>query len=485
MKAIHELEPRAIWHHFAEICKIPRPSQQEEAICRYVIRFAQDHQLSYQQDKAGNIVVRKPASPGKEKAAITVLQAHLDMVGEKDDGVQHDFSKDPLQVVQEGDYVHAVGTTLGGDNGIGVAAALAILESKELVHGALECLFTVDEETGLNGARGLSADFLQGRRMINLDSEEDGIIYIGCAGGGGTDLRLPLSWQPRPVATSCLQLTVRGLLGGHSGADIHLVRGNAIEILVRLLDWLTASYKFQLHLLQGGDKHNAIPRFASAQLALAGPDKEKFVSDARKLVDNIRGELGKADPGLELLWEETALFDQVLTADCQSRLIRMIRALPHGVLAMNPDIPGLVNTSTNLAKVEFKDNMCRVQNSSRSSIKEALAATRYKVAAIGALAGARAEHDEAYPGWKPTLESPILQRTREAYQKIYSAEPKIMAIHAGLECGIIGEKIPGMDMVSIGPQVENVHTPKERMQISSVAKFWKVMEELLKRLAEK
>jgi dipeptidase D len=483
MTKIHEMEPQAIWRHFAEICKLPRPSQHEEAICRYIINFAQKHKLSYNQDQAGNIIVRKAGSRGKEKAAITVLQAHLDMVGEKDEGMQHDFGKDPLNVVQEGDYVHAVGTTLGADNGIGVATALAILESKNLVHGPLEALFTVDEETGLNGARGLSRDFIEGRRMINLDSEEDGIIYIGCAGGGGTDLQFPLFWQDRPANTACLEITVRGLLGGHSGGDIHLGRGNAIEILVRILDTLAVSYRFHLHLLDGGDKHNAIPRLAKTKLAIAGEAQEKFLKAARLLAENVKGELGKKDPNMQLAGEETASFAQVLTADCQRRLLCMIKALPHGVLAMNPDIPDLVNTSTNLARVEFKENVCHVQESSRSSINEALEATRYKVAAVGALAGAGVKHDEAYPGWKPALESPILQHTREAYRQEYKAEPKVMAIHAGLECGIIGEKISGMDMVSIGPQMDNVHTPKERVQISSVARFWKVMEILLQRLA--
>lgn len=483
LQNLSKLEPKLVWKHFDEIRKIPRASQQEEAMRNYIIQFAKANNLSYDQDNAGNLVVRKPGSKGKEKVAITVLQSHMDMVCEKNKEVQHDFSKDPLRLNKEGDYLYAIGTTLGADNGIGLAASLAVLESKDLVHGPIECLFTTDEETGLNGARGLTAEFIKGRRMLNLDSEEEGSIYIGCAGGGGTNIKASLEYQPRPANTECFQVTIKGLQGGHSGVDIHLGRGNAIEILVRVLEFLSHTYPVYIHSLQGGDKHNAIPREAVGKIAVLGKDKDTFAAAANKLIDNIKGELGKKDPGLALVWESSAPFEQVLSGGCQSKLIGMLKSLPHGVLAMNPDIPELVNTSVNLAKIQWQEKECLVHCSSRSSLKDALEATRFKVAAIGALAGAAIDHNEAYPGWKPNLDSNLLGHAKEMYKKVYGKEPKIKAIHAGLECGIIGEKVPGMDMVSIGPQIENPHSPQERVQIPSVEKFWKVLVAILAKIA--
>jgi dipeptidase D len=483
LQNLSKLEPQLVWKHFDEIRKTPRASQQEEAMRQYIIRFAKANNLSYDQDKAGNLVVSKAASKGKEKVAGTVLQTHMDMVCEKNKDVQHDFAKDPIRLKQEGEYLYAVGTTLGADNGIGMAAALAVLESKDLVHGPIECLFTMDEETGLNGARGLTAEFIKGRRMLNLDSEEEGTIYIGCAGGGGTDLKVKLDYQPLAAGSECLQMTIKGLQGGHSGVDIHIGRGNAIELLVRVIDYLSRTYPISVQSMQGGDKHNAIPREASARIAVAGKDKAAFVAAVNKMVESIKGEYGKKDPNLAVAWESTAPFAQVLTTTCQTRLLGMLKSLPHGVLAMNPDIPELVNTSVNFAKIQWTEKECLVHCSSRSSIKDALEASRYKVAAIGALAGAAIEHNEAYPGWKPNLESKLLIHTKEVYKKIYGKDPGIKAIHAGLECGIIGEKVTGMDMVSIGPQIENPHSPQERVQIASVDKFWKVLVSLLTKLS--
>ena len=484
LQSLSHMQPSAVWKHFDEIRKIPRPSTREEKMRAYIVAFAKKLALTYGEDKAGNVVVRKPGSKGKENAPATVLQCHMDMVCEKDAVVAHNFEKDVIQVTQREDYLYAMGTTLGADNGVGMAVALALLENKELVHGPLECLFTTDEETGLNGARGLTNEFLKGRRMINMDSEEDGAIYIGCAGGGGSNLTLPLEWQATPAGSAYIKLQVRGLNGGHSGIDINLGRGNAVELLVRLLDTLGRSFPLCLNTMNGGDKHNAIPREAYALVAVAEKDSDKFCAEAKRLLQGIRDEYGKIEAGLEVVTDKVAKFDKVFTAACQTKMLLMIRALPHGMIAMNPDIVGLVNTSTNLAKVVCNDKECLVHNSTRSSIKEALEAGRMKVEAVGKLAGAKIEHNEAYPGWKPNVSSPLLQTVKAVYSKLYGKEPEVKAIHAGLECGIIGEKMQGMDMISIGPQIEHPHSPQERVQISSVAKFWNVITTVLAKLAE-
>lgn len=479
------LEPQCVWKFFNDIRKIPRPSKQEEQMRQYLVKFAQDHKLAYKQDQVGNVVICKAASKGKEKTPGVVLQCHMDMVCEKDENVKHDWNKDPIQIRKVDEFVYATGTTLGADNGIGMAVALAILESKDLVHGPLECLFTIDEETGLNGARGLTSDFLQGRRMLNLDSEEEGDIYIGCAGGGNTTLTLPLQWQPGPADTTCLKMIIRGLQGGHSGVDINLGRGNALEILVRFLWQLAPKYAVSLKSIEGGDKLNAITRSAFALLALPKKNKDNFCAEARKFFENIKGEYGKIEPNMELNFEDVAPFAQVLEKNVQEKLLHVLRAQPHGVLAMNPDIPGLVNTSNNFAKVAFneKDNTCLVYTSSRSSLKDALESTRHKVEAIGRLAGAKVEHNESYPGWKPNLDSALLKIVEKVYQQVFGKKPPVKAMHAGLECGIIGEKITGMDMVSIGPLLEHPHSPQERLHIASVGRFWEALKKILAEIA--
>jgi dipeptidase D len=483
MSFVENLEPKVLWKHFDEILKIPRGSKQEEKIRDYVIRQAERNGLSYKVDAVGNVVVRKPATPGHESASITVLQSHLDMVNEKNSDVDHDFDKDPIVPQLDGDYLKASGTTLGSDNGIGVAAMLAIMDARDIVHGPLELLFTVDEETGLTGASSLASDMLEGRQLINLDTEEEGALYVGCAGGADSTLTLALTSVAAPAGHVALELKLSGLKGGHSGVDIHLQRGNATKLLVRALYAASLQTPFHLADLRGGNKHNAIPREAFATITVAQADKDAFVSALNAEVGAIQEEFRPADPDIQLEVSEASGLDRVWDADTSATVLRLITALPHGVMSMSYEIPDLVETSTNLATVAVKDGKLVIGMSSRSSVATALKALRQRIRAIASLAGAEVEEGSGYPGWKPNLDSHVLHVTKEVHKKVLGKEPAIKAIHAGLECGIIGEKFPGMDMVSLGPQIEFPHSPDERVKIKSVADFYKLLLATLEELA--
>ncbi|MCD6461218.1 MAG: aminoacyl-histidine dipeptidase [Thermoplasmata archaeon] len=477
---ISDLEPREIWRFFDDIRRIPRCSKHEEKAAEYVVNFARESGLSVERDAVGNVLVKKPASPGKENAPTVVLQSHLDMVCEKNREVEHDFSRDPIRLDIRDGWLYARGTTLGADDGIGVATALGILDSKELVHGPVEALFTVDEETGLTGAFALQPGFLEGRIMINLDSEEDGTIYVGCAGGGDTHLSLPVKREPTPGGWTPAIVKVRGLRGGHSGGDIHEQRGNAIKILTRVL--LALGGDVRIAVLEGGDKHNAIPREAHAVVYV--PDLERARGMIEKMASSIKEEYSKIDPGLEVLVEKGESAPTPLSEGSTSRVLELLNALPHGVLKMSYDIEGLVQTSTNLAAVRLEEEAFKVHTSSRSSVASELEETRRRIESIGILAGAGVEHTDAYPGWKPNLDSRLLAVAKESYASLFGKEPEVKAIHAGLETGVIGEKYPGMDMISIGPEIQNPHSPDERVDIESVGRFWLFVSDMLKRLAE-
>lgn len=483
MTFVSELEPQALWRHFDQILSIPRGSKNEEAIRRHVLGLADRAGLAARVDSVGNVVVWKPATKGKEAVAPTILQAHLDMVNEKNSDVTHDFSTDPIVPRREGEYLKASGTTLGSDNGIGVAAMLAVMEAQNLVHGPLELLFTIDEETGLTGASSLDASSLAGRRLLNLDSEEEGTITVGCAGGAGNNLRLPLAGEaPMPAATAW-SVVVAGLKGGHSGVDIHLQRANAIKVLARALVAASGAAPFRLAGLQGGDKHNAIPREASALVVLAAGAREAFEKAFAAEMAAIGAEFRPADPGLRFELSEVAVPVRVWTEAAGRRALALLTALPHGVLAMSYDIPGLVETSTNLAVVREEEGQMFVHMSNRSSVGSALRAVQARMRALAELAGATVETLDGYPGWKPDLTSPILAAVKTAHERVMGREAHVGAIHAGLECGIIGEKIPGMDMVSIGPQIEFPHSPDERVHVASVGRFYTLLTELLSDLA--
>ncbi|HUU37695.1 MAG TPA: aminoacyl-histidine dipeptidase [Candidatus Desulfaltia sp.] len=466
------LKPTLIWKHFSELLRIPHCSGNERSLGDYVISVAKELGLSWDRDRVGNVVVSKPATPGHEQSAGVILQGHLDMVCEKNSDVTHDFSKDPIIPEINGDWVGARGTTLGSDNGIGVAAALAVMEDQTLVHGPLEFLFTVDEETGLTGANRLGKGFLKGTRLLNLDSEEEGAFTIGCSGGGDSEIILPLQRKRRRFK-ELFRLRLFGFRGGHSGLDINQGRGNAIRLLARLLYQAQEKYKFELLRIEGGNKRNAIPREALADFYVEGSATKKMRSFFEDAFAKIQSEFKVVETEAQFVLEKMAnAKDEPLTADSQTTLIRLLFTLPHGVISMHPEITGLVETSTNLAIIGCEKVRAQVICSSRSSVASALTAVRQGIKAVAELAGARIVQTGGYPGWEPDLQSVLLKRLSELYKKVFGREPEVKAVHAGLECGIIGEKYPGMDMISFGPTIEHPHSPEERVDVASVEKFW-------------
>ena len=478
---ITQLKPALLWNYFDEIRKIPRCSKHEEKIGAYVLSVAEKLGFEAKQDEAGNVVIIKPATPGHENAPGVVLQGHLDMVCEKNSDVDFDFSKDPIEVMIDGDWVTANGTTLGADNGIGVAASLAVLEDKDLVHGPLEMLFTTDEETGLNGANSLKSDFLKGRILLNLDSEEEGEFSIGCAGGADSEMKLPIR-RGGGKGDKALKITLAGLRGGHSGIDIHTGRGNAVQLLARMLYKLDCPY--QLSTLEGGNKHNAIPREGFATLSLAADKVESFKKALMKRFEEIQFEFRSVEKDIKLQIDNIPAADKTpMDADSQNKFLAMLVGLPHGVMAMSQEIEGLVETSNNVAIIRTEDNEATLYTSTRSSILSALEATRIKIEAISDTAGATIHHHDGYPAWTPNLDSAILKVMKKVYKDLFGNEPKVMAIHAGLECGIIGEKYDGMDMISFGPDLQNPHSPDERIHHGSVERFYQLLAATLKELA--
>ncbi len=473
------LEPKLLWKHFEELRKIPRCSKHEEKAIQYVVSVAKRLGLEYRKDETGNLVVRKPAVPGHENAPIVVLQGHVDMVCEKNKNVDFDFSRDPLQLRIEDDYLYATGTTLGADNGIGVCAALAVLEADNLVHGPIEALFTIDEETGLTGAFALGTDMLEGRYMINLDTEEERALYVGCAGGGESDIHLPI--DRAPSAGKALRIIFSGMKGGHSGVDIHLGRANAVKLLARMLWKAAREHDMRLVDLTGGDKHNAIPREAEAVVVQDG-DAEAVKKVITEAFEEVKAEYRSIEPDMALEIAEAELSTEALTGESTRRMLHLIVSLPHGIYRMSPDIPDLVETSTSMAKIRTGEDIY-IQLASRSSSKSQLEALRDEIEAISVLAGGNAERGQAYPGWLPDLESEVLAVLKEAAIELWEKDPEIKAIHAGLETGIIGEKFPGMDMASMGPQIENPHSPDERVRIPSVKDFWDLLVLALDKLA--
>jgi dipeptidase D len=485
MTFVATLEPKPLWGHFDEILTIPRGSKEEEKARQYVIDVAERHGLSLQSDPIGNIVVRKPAAKGYENAPVTILQSHLDMVNEKNSDVDHDFSKDPIQPQQEGEFLTATGTTLGSDNGIGVAAMLAILEADDLVHGPLEMLFTVDEETGLNGAAGLDASMLEGRRLINLDSEEEGSLCVGCAGGADSTVTLPLTSMPTPDGAVGVSVKLYGLKGGHSGIDIRLQRGNATKLLARALYAASIDQEFHLASLEGGNKHNAIPREASTTVTVAADGKKALIEALTSEIEAIQEEFKPVEPDMGVEIVEVAAPAEVWDAATADKVLELIEALPHGIVSMSYAIADLVETSTNFATVNADDGKLAILLSSRSSVASAMTALKLKIRATASLAGAEVSEEDGYPGWEPDLDSELLRLLKEIHEKKTGAAPKIEAVHAGLECALVGKKIPGMDMISIGPAIDFPHSPDERVKIDSVATFWDLLTATLEKLATK
>jgi dipeptidase D len=479
MPNIENLEPKLVWKHFDQIRKIPRCSKHEEKIREYIIDFGKKQGLKTKVDVVGNVVLFKPSTSGMQNKPTVILQGHMDMVCEKNSDVKFDFSKDPIQLKIQGDLLTADGTTLGADNGIGLAISLAVLEDNKSRHGPIESLYTVDEETGLTGAFAIKSDMLTGKIMLNLDSEDFGVITVGCAGGGDSIIELPVNMEQDNRGRENIVVKVSGLRGGHSGVDIHEQRGNAIKILTRLLWKASLKHEFSLFEIKGGDKHNAIPREAFAKLAIEKKNKNAFVTELIAEEKDISDEIKPIDPNLKVNVEPCEPSKMVLNKTSQTKLLNLLEGLPHGVHQMNYEIKTLVDTSTNLATVSVKDNTIVIGMSSRSSMKSALQDMRNRIKAIASLSGAKVSEKTPYPGWKPNLQSKILALSKKIFKDMFKAEPKIEAIHAGLECGIIGEKFPGMDMISIGPTLKNPHSPEEQLHISTVDKFYKYLLKIL------
>jgi len=482
-QSLHSLQPERLWYYFGEVLKIPRPSKKEEKIVDYLMSFGKKQNLETIPDRIGNVVIRKPASPGLENAPSVCLQGHVDMVCEKDAEVEHDFEKDPIQTYIEDGWLKARGTTLGADNGIAVATMLALLEAKDIVHGPLECLFTIDEETGLTGAFGLEADMLKSRILLNLDSEDDGEFFIGCAGGKDTVIELPVKKDAVPQGYKTLRMKVSGLQGGHSGDDIHKNRGNANKILNRFLWESDGKYGIRVSSFEGGNLRNAIAREATG-IFLVPVDKIQAVKSFAELYQkDLRFEFRVAEPDLKIELEpfETPAF--VLSKATQDQLLNSLYACPHGVMAWSQDIPGFVETSTNLASVKMQNGMIRISTSQRSSIESAKDDICNMVVSVFKLTDAGIEHSDGYPGWAPDPNSKVLELCVNSYETLFGQKPVVRAIHAGLECGLIGDKYPGMDMISFGPTMRGVHSPSERLEISTVEKFWMLTLDLLQRIA--
>ncbi|MBZ5495543.1 MAG: aminoacyl-histidine dipeptidase [Acidobacteriia bacterium] len=480
-RATEGLKPELVWKYFEEVARVPRCSGNEAQISKYVAATAKRLGLAAKVDEVGNVVVRKPASPGRESARSVVLQGHLDMVGEKNKDKVHNFEKDPIELVRKDNLIMASGTTLGADNGIAIAANLAIMEDKSLEHGPLEFLFTVDEERGLTGAKNISSDFLQSKILLNLDSEEEGELYVGCAGGRDTVGTWKVEFDSAPAQATAALLKVTGLRGGHSGLEIDKGRGNALKIINRVLIGLSA-YGARLSSLEGGNKRNAIPREADARLFIPKKAWEQAAHLVSQCNATIKAEYATVEPGLEisLTGLKGASKGKVIRNALQKKLCKTISALPHGVIKMSPDIPGLVQTSTNVAIVSTGRKALAVATSQRSSVASEIDEICQMVANVFDLGGAEVEASDGYPGWKPNLDSEILKIAKETYRSLYGKEPEVKAVHAGLECGIIGEKFPGMDMVSFGPTLQGVHSPDEKIYIDTVEKFWNYLLAILR-----
>jgi len=476
--AILDLEPKEVWKHFEALTKIPRASTKEAAAREYVLAEAKRLGLEAIHDNAGNTVIRKPAHPGRERAPMALLQGHLDMVCEKNEGTAHNFDTDPIKVMRDGDWLKAEGTTLGADNGVGISAALAVMESNDISHGPLEFVLTIDEETGLTGAAEFPAGILRSKYFLNLDNEETETICIGCAGGVKTTGRKRIALVPA-TSNAAVRIKVGGLKGGHSGVDIHQGRGNALRVLGSILQRLLEHTDVEVSEISGGSAQNAIPREAFAIVVTGPSEDQKLRAVVSTIASEYKADLGAFDSGIEITVEKTALPTKVLDRSDANRVADLLGSLPHGVLAMSPDIPGLTQNSTNLATVRTNNNLIEIVTSQRSAIDSSKWAAARMVATVFRLAGFEVEHTGNYPGWKPSPKSEIVLKMQTVHEQVFGRPANLIAMHAGLECGVIGEKYPDMQMASFGPTIVDPHSPHERVQISTVASFWKYLKAVL------
>ncbi|MBD5184360.1 MAG: aminoacyl-histidine dipeptidase [Bacteroidales bacterium] len=481
---VKDLKPELIWKCFDEVTKIPRPSCHEEQIREFLVNFAKENGIAVKTDKVGNVVMHKAATPGHENAPTVILQAHMDMVAEKNNDVNHDFMKDPIDTYVDGDWVRARGTTLGADNGIGVAAAMAVMLDKTLVHGPVEALFTVNEEIGLEGAQNLGKDMITGTMLLNLDSEDDGEIFVGCAGGIDTTAEFEYKRSFTPENFKYMRVSVSGLLGGHSGGDIHLGRANANKVIARFIWECSQRWNTCLCSIEGGNLRNAIPREANAVFGIQADRHEEMMRRLHSYVNEIKNEYEGVEPGMKLEIEEVERPEYCLDSETSLAIVRAVYSAPHGVISMSRDIEGLVETSTNLASVKMpEEGKVIVTTSQRSSVESRKDDIAGQVEAHFQLAGAKVTHSDGYPGWAPNMKSPIMKISAEAYEELFGVKPAIKAIHAGLECGLFLAKYPHLDMVSFGPTMTGVHSPDEQLLIPTVDKFWKHLCKVLEKVA--
>jgi len=480
-KFLSQKKAKEVWEYFLEICKIPRESKHEEKIVEYIKNFAVKHELEHKVDSAGNIIIWKKGTSGLSNLQLLCLQSHIDMVCEKNENIEHDFSTDPIKPRMEGDYIYATGTTLGADNGIGVATQLALLATKDIPHCPIECIFTVDEETGLTGAFVLDGSTVRAKQMINLDNEEDHVICIGCAGGIDTNIELEIKHIDIPQNFKELTLDFTGGLGGHSGAQIHEGLSNSIKLLNRFLYNLNKAFDIYIADFKGGNKRNIIPRDARASIFIANDkvnDVKTMLSEYNK---TIKDEFAKVDDNIVInINENNNNYDKVLDKESTTKLISFIYNLPHGVYKMSTVIKNLVETSSNLAIIKKDGDTIKITQNQRSSRESGLQDAVNFINNLSSLVSSKSSQSGKYPGWLPNPDSVLLKKTSTIYKQLFKEEPAILAIHAGLECGIINTKVTGMDSISIGPTIEAPHTTKERVSISSVDRFWTLLLELLK-----
>ena len=476
---IRQLEPKALWQHFYSLTQVPRPSGKKEPVGTFIENFGKSLGLETLRDEVGNVLVRKPATPGMENRKAVVLQAHMDMVPQKNSGIAHNFETDPIQAYIDGEWVTAKDTTLGADNGIGVAAAMAVLESKDIAHPAIEMFITVDEETGMFGAFGLQPGFLKGDILINMDSEDEGELYVGCAGGLDANITFAYQEVEVPEGDVALKVSLTGLKGGHSGVDIHLQRANANKLMFRFLKEAVAEYEARLASIDGGSLRNAIPREAFAVITVPEEGVQDILDFAAECQDLFTEEFKGVEGNITLSVEQVDLPSGLLPEEIQDDLINGVTACFNGVYRVLPELPSVVETSNNLAIIKSNGKTVELKSLLRSSVdsrKEELASV---IESTFALAGAKIEFTGGYPGWKPNLDSPILKEMTTVYENKYGKTPKVMIIHAGLECGILGTNYPNMDMISFGPTIRYPHSPDEKVNIATVKMFWDYLVETL------
>jgi len=482
---VRNLEPKALWSHFADINAVPRASKKEEDIIQFMMNFGQKLGLATQKDAVGNVLIKKPATPGMENRKTIVMQSHLDMVHQKNNDTNFDFATQGIEMWVDGDWVKAKGTTLGADNGLGVAAIMAVLSSKEISHPAIEALFTIDEETGMTGAKGLEGGWLQGEILLNLDTEEDDEIDIGCAGGIDVSGYRTYAMEDTTEASVGYQITVKGLQGGHSGMDIHKGFGNANKIMNRLLFDGFENFGLQVSSIQGGGLRNAIPRESVAQVIIASMYEEAFLVEIKEMIEDIQTEFAVTEPQLQIEVTKIATPAKVMDLGVQEGLLRSLYALPNGVYRMSATMEDLVETSNNLARVSVQDGTIEVHCLTRSSVETSKYDLANAIRSALELIGCEVNFSGSYPGWTPNVDSPILKTLTQVYEDLFQSKPRVVACHAGLECGILGTNYPKMDMISFGPTIHGAHSPEERASISSSQKFWKFLQQILQEIQQK